>query len=632
MPALMLLGTNMTIGRVMLVSILGGALGILMMIPLRRAFIVRLHKELLYPEGTACAQVLISGDQGGASGRLVFIGFFLAFIHNILNGAVNLMRDAVGIGLKEQFSRVAALSTTLAPELLGVGYIIGAGTACVMMAGAVIGNLVIVPAIAMFGDSVPGLISPGTTPIHSMELGDIQSNYLRYIGAGCVTAAGIISMFRTMPMIIRSAAAGVRGISGARRGGGNRQRTERDMPLVTVVVGSLVLLALLAAFLATEVSIWTAILGAALVLGFGFLFVTVSSRLTGEIGSSSNPISGMTVATLALTCLIFLKLGMVSPTDRVLALSIAAVVCIAASNGGTTSQDLKTGYLVGATPYWQQWAIMIGSLTSALVIGGTLLLFNMSGTVYSKRDVPNVVLSQQQYDTLASRETYEGHEYRVWWPKQGEFPGVMAGKYFVDENRRPVMLVDPAITGRLTKRDDGSDVKMKFEAPKTQVMGIIINGVLGRTLNWALVLVGAMLAVGIELCGVSSLAFAVGVYIPMQYTSPIFLGGVVAWLVGVWKRKSKSSQNEAVPAAEAEGSPGTLLASGYIAGGTLAAVGIAFMEFSPALKKALNYQESVSQTFLATDWFPTIVFLILAGVLLFVGSRPSDDKGRSPPT
>ena len=215
----------MTIGRVMLVSILGGALGILMMIPLRRAFIVRMHKELLYPEGTACAQVLISGDQGGSSGRLVFIGFFLAFIHNLLNGAVNIMRDAVGFSLQEQFNRVAALSTSLAPELLGVGFIIGASTSCVMMAGAVIGNLVIVPAIAMFGDSVPGLISPGTTPIHAMELGDIQSNYLRYIGAGCVTAAGIISMFRTLPMIVRSAAAGLRGISGARGGGGNRQRT-----------------------------------------------------------------------------------------------------------------------------------------------------------------------------------------------------------------------------------------------------------------------------------------------------------------------------------------------------------------------------------------------------------------------
>ncbi len=218
MPALMLLGFDMTIGRVMVVSILGGLLGILMMIPLRRAFIVRMSKELRYPEGTACAQVLISGDQGGGSGRLVFVGFFLAFIYKYLTEAADILRETISVGLEKQYNRVAALTTDLAPELLGVGYIIGMKTSSVMMAGAVIGNLVIVPAIAMFGDTAPGLISPGMQRIAQMDLDSIQANYLRYIGAGCVTAAGIISMFRTMPMIVRSATAGMRGLGGGKGG------------------------------------------------------------------------------------------------------------------------------------------------------------------------------------------------------------------------------------------------------------------------------------------------------------------------------------------------------------------------------------------------------------------------------
>jgi putative OPT family oligopeptide transporter len=627
MPALMLLGFDMTIWRVMVVSILGGLLGILMMIPLRRAFIVRMHNELRYPEGTACAQVLISGDQGGATGRLVFIGFILAFVYKYLTLAADVLRETIVFPLKEQFNRVAALTTDLAPELLGVGYIIGVKTASVMMAGAVIGNLVILPAIAIFGDAAPGLIPPGIQRIAQMDIETLQSSYLHYIGAGCVTAAGIISMFRTLPMILRSATAGIRGLGEASSDQGRQNRTDRDMPLVTVLIGCLVLLVVLAGVLMTEVNPLTAILGAVLVLGFGFLFVTVSSRLTGEIGSSSNPISGMTVATLALTCLIFATLGMRSPTEAVLALSIAAVVCVAASNGGTTSQDLKTGYLVGGTPYWQQWAIVVGSLTSALVIGGTLLLFNSAGTVYSTREVPRMALSPQQYDALTERANYNGHDYRVWWVRQGDYPDVLPGKYYVDASRRPAVLVDPAITGRLNRNDNGEEVKLKFPAPKTQVMGIIINGVLGGTLNWGLVLIGVMLAIGIELCGESSLAFAVGVYIPMQYTTPIFLGGLISWLAGrLSRRKSNPQQDEASIIAEAETSSGTLLASGYIAGGTLAGVAIAFLEFWPWLKNKINYHQQIVGTFIDSRWFPTTLFVVLIVMLAIVGMRRADEE------
>ncbi len=215
----------------------------------------------------------------------------------------------------------------------------------------------------------------------------------------------------------------------------------------------------------------------------------------------------------------------------------------------------------------------------------------------------------------------------MWWARPGDNPDVLPGKYYVDANRRPAVLVDPAITGRLTRNDNGEEVKFKFPAPKTQVMGIIINGVLGGTLNWGLVLVGVMLAVGIELCGESSLAFAVGVYIPMQYTTPIFVGGLISWLAGRMTRgKSKPPKDEASAMAEAETSPGTLLASGYIAGGTLAGVAIAFLEFWPWLKDKLNYHQQIVGTFVDSRWFPTTLFAVLIVVLAIVGMRSADDE------
>jgi uncharacterized oligopeptide transporter (OPT) family protein len=644
----------------MVVSVLGGLLGILMMIPLRRAFIVNMHGRpgqpdtLLYPEGTACAEVLISGEKGGTSGQTVFIGFGLAFAVKFLIEGMSVLRLTVAWPLKF-FNRVAAVAADMAPELLGVGYVIGARVASVMMAGAVIGNLVIVPAIATFGDHVPGAIAPGDKPISQMSLGDIQKNYLRFIGAGCVTAAGIISMFRTMPLIVRSFRASLGKLGGAAGGGGVR-RTDRDMPGKVVLLGAVGLLALLAVFLLHELSragipdaAVKAVLGAGLVLLFGFLFVTVSSRLTGEIGSSSNPISGMTVATLALTCLIFLSLGWTSPIESVVALSIGAVVCIAASNGGTTSQDLKTGFLVGATPVYQQYAILIGALTSALVIGGILLVFNEAGTVYSTKDLPKVTLSQEQYDALPGRVTYEGKEYRVWRPEGKEFEKVPPGKYYVDESRTPKVLEDPAITGRLAKRDDGSEVKMKFEAPKTAVIGIIINGVLQQKLNWGLLLIGAMLAVGLELCGVGSLAFAVGVYIPMQYTTPIFLGGLLRYFVDRSTAPSPVAgpRDEAQAIAESETGPGVLLSSGYIAGGTLAGVVIAFMElpFFAAAKSAVDFSaknaegKSTGEPLFGwlldgVDLAPVILFAALMAFLVLVGTgrllRSAPPSGTGP--
>ncbi|HEY3242209.1 MAG TPA: oligopeptide transporter, OPT family, partial [Phycisphaerae bacterium] len=359
MPAIMILGYNLELTRVMLVAILGGLLGILMMIPLRRAFIVKQHGKLTYPEGTACADVLIVGERGGTSAKTVLAGFGVAFIYQFLMDAFKLwQREPQWLLWKERSDgtvagfRGAAVSGEIAPALLGVGYIIGTRISCIMVAGGILASWVIIPAIMLFGSGLPTAIYPAEKPISQMGLGEIWHDYVLYIGAGAVAAGGIISMLRALPLIVSSLRSGMLDM-GARRGSQTTgtaalamPRTERDLSMKVVLFGSLGLV----------LAIWAApmlhmnALGAVLIVLFGFLFVTVSSRLTGEIGSSSNPISGMTVATLLMTCLIFLALGRTSAVDKLTALSIAGVVCIAASNGGTTSQDLKTGFLVGATP------------------------------------------------------------------------------------------------------------------------------------------------------------------------------------------------------------------------------------------------------------------------------------------
>jgi putative OPT family oligopeptide transporter len=655
MPALMLLGFDMTIGRVMIVATLGGLLGILMMIPLRRAFIVRLHgrpgdpNTLLYPEGTACAQVLISGEKGGATGKTVFVGFGVAFAHKVLTEGMNVLKSTVGYPLTF-INRMAIFSGEMASELLGVGYIIGMRTSSIMMAGAVLGYLVIAPLIFMFGENLPEALAPSTGKlIKDMNVKDLRENYLLYIGAGCVAAAGIISMLKTLPLIVRSAASGLRSLRGTQAavaGNGGSHRLEDDLPLKVVLFGSLGLIGVLAIFLGQEVNWWSALFGAMLVVLFGFLFVTVSSRLTGEIGSSSNPISGMTVATLMITCFLFLSFGLTSPSEKVLALSIGAVVCIAASNGGTTSQDLKTGFLLGATPRLQQWAILIGALTSALVIGATLLYFNEAGTIYSEApgNLPKVNL-KDRLGELTETAVHNGETFHVWRPKEGETGFIKATKYLVDDTGAVRFRVDPSIMGKLSQRDDGTKVSREFEAPKTQVMALIINSVLGGTLNWTLLAIGAMIAITLELCGISSLAFAVGVYVPIQYSTPIFLGGLVRWGIDAYTSRKESQRIEAIrdpeeraqaevdALAKTESSSGILLASGYIAGGSLAGVLIAFLEFTPDFKKMIDFAETVEATFVAGDIAALLVFGVLILLLVLTGlgllfSASGDQNGR----
>lgn len=713
MPALLMLGFDMDLPRVMIVSILGGILGILAMIPLRRAFIVKMHGRpgqpgtLLFPEGVAAAQVLISGEKGGTTGATVFVGFGIAFVHKFLTIGLNALKETVAIPIGV-INKAAVFSADMASELLGVGYIIGVRTGAIMMGGAILGYLVIIPTIFFVGEHAAVVIPPSPEKlIKDMSIGEIRNNYLLFIGAGCVATAGLISMARTLPMIVRSATSGISSVRGGSAATGAVKRTDDDMSMNVVIFGSLGLLVLLAGFLMSEVGVVSAVLGALLVLLFGFLFVTVSSRLTGEIGSSSNPISGMTTATLMVTCLIFLGLGMVAPRDRVLALSVAGVVCIAASNGGTTAQSLKTGFLVGGTPKLNQYAILFGALVSALVIGGTLLAFNAAGTVFSEepeylplevRAADGPTLTSEQLKALDKKEKYQGVDYlvqkatrnetkvinlvdpnsgKVAWTKEaltlspeelkrlGEKVTHEGKEYLILDTRREIFLfdlkdraevvkvpegtapvgrflVDPA-SGRVVFIKDPTiggvieehnGVKTtRFPAPKTKIMQIIIDGVLTLKLNWSLVLIGAMIAVTLELCGVSSLAFAVGLYVPIQYSVPIFLGGIIRWGVDKYQASQSAASIEAAgDDAEAraraeieairksETSPGVLLASGYIAGGSLAGVVVAFLEFVPVFKNAIN-MEKVIEKFgdLTNDIIAVGTFTLLVVFAVVVG-------------
>ncbi|MDZ4677076.1 MAG: oligopeptide transporter, OPT family [Oligoflexia bacterium] len=615
MPALLILGYNMEITRIMLVSILGGLLGVLMMIPLRWALIVRGHKELVYPEGTACAEVLIVGEEGGTSAKTVFTGFFLGLFYKIANVGMKLWKDVPEKTLT--WYKGSSFATEVSPELLGVGYIIGPRIACIMVAGGILSSFVLSPAIVLFGSGLTTPLYPATKLISEMSVHEIWRSYVLYIGAGAVAAGGIISLFQSLPVIVRSFGAGLKSLKKSGVKTTSTRRTELDIPMNVVLGGVLLLVLAIWAAPALKVNL----LGALLIVVFGFLFVTVSSRLTGEIGSSSNPISGMTVATLLLTCLIFVMIGWVGVDYRVTALSIAAIVCIAASNGGTTSQDLKTGYLVGATPRAQQIGLLIGALTSAIVIGYTLLLLNDASTIYAKKSFPGQQFNISELPTLEKVGGPEGkndsNEYHVLQlpEPRGEVP---AGKYLVDGSGQIVYLVDPGINGVLQKRDDGTSVQ-KYEAPKARLMSLIIDGILTQKLPWSLVLLGVFIAVVLEFCGIASLPFAVGVYLPLAASAPIFFGGFVRWLVDkMGKRKA---------AKDSESQAGILLSSGLIAGGSIAGIGIAILSLNENWTSSLDMSK-VLPGLASSDGLAYLIFFSLMGFVYLVGREKILKPGR----
>lgn len=615
MPALLILGHDMELARTMTVALLGGLLGVLMMIPLRYALIVKGHGELLYPEGTACAEVLMVGEKGGTSAKTVFTGFFVGLFYKIMNAGMRLWVDVPERAFG--FFKGASIAAEISPELLGVGYIIGPQIASVMVAGGILSSWVLVPAIKLFGDGLAAPLFPGTKLISQMSIHEISKTYVLYIGAGAVTAGGLISLVQSLPTIVKSATAGLASLrnSGDKAGAAQQLRTERDLSMKWVLLGCT---ALVVGVWATP-SLKMNLLGGLLILAFGFLFVTVSSRLTGTIGSSSNPISGMTVATLLLTSFIFLMLGWVGADYRVTALSVAAIVCVAASNGGTTSQDLKTGFLVGATPRAQQIGLLIGATTSALVIGYTLNLLNDASTVYTKKNLPAVTVDvstlKEKQKLVGPQADGDPAEYHVLqipeMPTEGPLKGVPTGKYLVNDGGQIVYFVDPGINGTLDKRDDGTSVT-KYQAPKARLMSLIIDGILTQKLPWGLVLLGVAIAVMMELCGVPSLPFAVGVYLPIAASAPIFVGGMIRWLVD---RRSRRT------AEEAESSPGVLVSSGLIAGGAIAGIGLALLSLVPAVGAKLDMAEKFPLA--SSNLFAMLVFAALGAFLYKVGTGRS---------
>lgn len=482
--------------QITVLALAGGLLGVLMMVPLRRALIVKEHGVLPYPEGTACADVLVAGERGGALASMVFAGVGAGAAWKSLSWIFNLFVTEVGYSVPKdgQFPN-ATLRVDVSPEYLGVGYVIGPRIAGAMFAGGVLSWLVLLPLLSILGSYITEPFPPihpnfANNPatgrpftIAEMNPGQIWSAYIRYIGAGAVLAAGLITLGRTIPTIISSAREGLKGI-GAGGVGGAPLRTERDLSM-KIVLGGAAVVALLLVILPGMPTQGNPV-PAVLVVIFAFFFATVSSRITGLIGSSSNPVSGMTIATLILTCLLFVGLGWTGDAYGPIAICVGAIVCIAAANAGNTSQDLKTGYIVGATPIYQQLGLFVGVITSAFVIGFTTLYLHQAFGIGSQ-SVP---------------------------------------------------------------------------APQATLMATIIKGLLSQNLPWGLVLVGVFVSITLELCGVRSLSFAVGSYLPIATTAPIFVGGLVRAYV----------ERAAGAAEESEVSAGTLFSSGLIAGGSLAGI------------------------------------------------------------
>jgi len=676
MPAIMILGFDLELSRVMLVAVLGGLLGILMMIPLRRALIKDQHGYLKYPEGTACAEVLKAGaskesreashegntaetdDAALQGGKIISIGFAVGFVFNALMKVFSFWKETPTKVFGDSTFKGGSISMANDPTLLGVGYIIGPRIAGLMMGGGILSYLVLIPMIKFFGGAMATPVAPALSKtIAEMDPDGVRGAYVLYIGAGAVAMAGIISLGRSLPTIIHGLKGGLRDL----RGGGNGAngealpRTDQDISIKWVVVGIIALIAAIMLFPQLGLSVFVnpvvSFFGAILIIILGFLFVTVSSRLTGEVGSSSNPISGMTVATLLITCLVFLGLGWTAADPYfVTALSIGGIVCIAASNGGTTSQDLKTGFWVGSTPRNQQIAILVGALASALVLGSLLIFLNSSRTYYQKVDPASAeakvtiteeqlfrengkILSEKTGGKFADTDTAT---YRVWQntdPKAGQ-----VGRYLVDMTGKPIYFVDPGINGIIKKDENGKELE-RYDAPKATLMSYIIKGVLGQNLPWGLVILGAMLAVVLEVSGVPSLAFAVGIYLPISTSAPIFVGGIVRYAVDIFLKRKLAGRNltEEQLIAETDKSNGVLMASGYIAGGAIAGILIAVFAVVPqlkALQDTFGEWATKSNPFFdaglggVSDILGLIPFAILAVILYFVG-REMLLKGKS---
>ena len=512
---------------ILVLAIFGGLLGTLMMIPLRRSLIVKEHDTLPYPEGTACAAVLKAGEKGGEVSKTAFYGVGVALVYAFLQRIFHVISEVPGYAtsLKNKYFPAAHVSAEITPEYLGVGYIIGPKISGVLVAGGVLSWLVFNPLLAtliqdqtMIANQLvklgylkdintaggAGSWNP-VTHTFADSAAAIYRAYIRQVGAGAVASGGFITLLKTIPTIISSFKESVGSLKDTKATGAVL-RTEKDLSIKIVLFGSIALILLMAFIpMIPGEGFFSKLLLGILVVVFGAFFVTVSSRIVGIIGSSNNPISGMTIATVMATCLVFIGIGWSGKTYEPMVLVVGGMICIAAANAGATSQDLKTGYIVGATPKYQQIALFIGAIVSSVVIGLTVKIL----------DTPTIEMAKQ------------------------------------------------GITHAI-----GSD---KFPAPQATLMATLIKGILSFNLDWQFVFVGVAVSVTMELCGIKSLSFAVGAYLPLSTTLPIFIGGAIRGLAD-----SKKIKKEGVSEDDDLGK-GSLFATGLVAGGALAGVAVALL-------------------------------------------------------
>lgn len=493
LPALFLWAKEGTMGNPSLVEIAvialcGGLLGVFFMVPLRNALIVKEHGVLPYPEGTACAEVLLAGEEGGSSAKSVFAGMGLAAIFKFLVDGLGVVSGVIVAPIK---ALKTELSAEVYPALIGVGYICGARIASYMLAGGLIGWLVLIPAITIFGRDT--ILYPGNIPISEIYAaggaGDIWHYYIRYIGAGAVAAGGIISLIKSLPLIVTTFRDAIKSMKGTSASG--KLRTEQDLSMKVIGIGVIVMILIL--WLLPQIPV--SLVGAIVIVVFGFFFATVSSRMVGLVGSSNNPVSGMAIATLLIATGLLKITGDTGAHGMQGAIAIGSIICIVAAMAGDTSQDLKTGYILGATPKKQQIGEIIGTVVAALTIGGVLVLLD-----------------------------------RAW--------------------------------------GFGTEA---ISAPQATLMKMIVEGVMGGNLPWGLVFIGAFISIAFEVIGIASLPVAIGLYLPLELSTTIMLGGLVRLAV------DKKNEKENTKEKNEDAGSGILFCSGMIAGEGLVGIILAIL-------------------------------------------------------
>ena len=524
------------------IALCGGILGILFMIPLRTALIVEEHGVLPYPEGQACAEVLLAGESGGSKSKIVFSGLGIAAAYKFITDGLKVFPSEVDFS----FSKLGGVHYTSAvgidvlPALAGVGYICGLKISSYMFAGGILSYLVLIPAIVFFGgDAISSVTNDAGTALAFKDLtaGDVWGNYIRYIGAGAVAAGGIISLVKTLPTMIKTFAVAIKGFG---KKSETQERTSKDIPMLYVLIG----------IVAVAIAIWVipsipvSPLGALIIVVFGFFFATVSSRMVGLVGSSNNPVSGMAIATLIFATFVFKATGLVGTEGMVAAIAVGTVICIIAAIAGDTSQDLKTGYIVGATPMKQQMGELIGVVVAAFAIGAVMYLLN-NAWGFGSEQVP---------------------------------------------------------------------------APQATLMKMVVEGVMEGNLPWVLIIMGAFIAIVVEVLGIPVLAFAVGLYLPIHLSAPIYVGGLIKWFVE--NKRKYASEEDKKDAVE----NGVLYSSGMIAGEGI--VGILLALFAVfGLDEKIDFSSMIyGSNSSMGNWVGLVAFILLVASLVSVCKKKKAAK------